>query len=163
MFHARAVHLSNARAYNLSLLIEILTYPSSIPTVGYNLKRVQEGRVTLKCWDLGGQPRFRTMWERYCRGTTAIIFVVDATDRTALPEARDELHALLAHHTLDGIPLLILGNKCDVPDALSNDELIKRLGLDDINRRELTCMLVSAKEERNLDVILKWLVGRASK
>jgi ADP-ribosylation factor-like protein 8 len=24
-------------------------------------------------WDLGGQPRFRSMWERYCRGVNAIV------------------------------------------------------------------------------------------
>ena len=24
-------------------------------------------------WDIGGQPRFRSMWERYCRGVTAIV------------------------------------------------------------------------------------------
>lgn len=24
-------------------------------------------------WDLGGQPRFRPMWERYCRGVNAIV------------------------------------------------------------------------------------------
>uniref|UniRef100_A0A0D3DJ12 Histone deacetylase n=1 Tax=Brassica oleracea var. oleracea TaxID=109376 RepID=A0A0D3DJ12_BRAOL len=27
---------------------------------------------TIKLWDLGGQPRFRTMWERYCRSVSAI-------------------------------------------------------------------------------------------
>ena len=24
-------------------------------------------------WDIGGQPRFRSMWERYCRGVNAIV------------------------------------------------------------------------------------------
>lgn len=24
-------------------------------------------------WDIGGQPRFRSMWERYCRGVSAIV------------------------------------------------------------------------------------------
>ena len=27
-------------------------------------------------WDLGGQPRFRSMWERYCRGVNAIVYAV---------------------------------------------------------------------------------------
>lgn len=34
----------------------------------------------MKMWDLGGQPRFRSLWERYCRGVQAIVFVVDAAD-----------------------------------------------------------------------------------
>jgi len=31
------------------------------------------GGLTIKLWDIGGQPRFRTMWERYCRGVNAIM------------------------------------------------------------------------------------------
>ena len=29
----------------------------------------------VQLWDIGGQPRFRSMWERYCRGVTAIVWV----------------------------------------------------------------------------------------
>lgn len=41
--------------------------------VGFNMRKVSKGNVTIKLWDLGGQPRFRTMWERYCRGVSAIV------------------------------------------------------------------------------------------
>jgi ADP-ribosylation factor-like protein 8 len=44
-----------------------------IPTVGFNLRKVSKGKVQIKMWDLGGQPRFRGMWERYCRGVNAIV------------------------------------------------------------------------------------------
>lgn len=45
-----------------------------IPTVGFNMRKVTKGNVSIKMWDIGGQPRFRTMWERYCRGVTAIVY-----------------------------------------------------------------------------------------
>lgn len=45
----------------------------TIPTVGFNMRKVNKGNVTIKFWDLGGQPRFRGMWERYCRGVSAIV------------------------------------------------------------------------------------------
>ncbi|RVX23115.1 ADP-ribosylation factor-like protein 8a [Vitis vinifera] len=45
-----------------------------IPTVGFNMRKVTKGNVTIKLWDLGGQPRFRTMWERYCRAVSAIVY-----------------------------------------------------------------------------------------
>ncbi len=35
-------------------------------------------------WDLGGQPRFRNLWERYCRGVQAIVYVVDSADLDGL-------------------------------------------------------------------------------
>ncbi len=67
-----------------------------IPTVGFNMKKVTRGNVTIKLWDIGGQPRFRSMWERYCRGVSAIVFVVDAADEQQFETARQELHDLVA-------------------------------------------------------------------
>jgi len=34
--------------------------------------------MLLQVWDIGGQPRFRSMWERYCRGVNAIVYVLSA-------------------------------------------------------------------------------------
>lgn len=39
------------------------------------MRKVAKGNVTIKLWDLGGQPRFRSMWERYCRAVSAIVYV----------------------------------------------------------------------------------------
>ncbi|MCJ1281760.1 hypothetical protein MMC26_001083 [Xylographa opegraphella] len=135
----------------------------SIPTVGFNMKKVQKGHVTLKCWDLGGQPRFRSMWERYCRNVNAIVYIVDAADKEALPIAGEELHALLDKPVLKGIPLLVLGNKSDLPEKLSVDQLIDALNLKDVTDRETSCYGISAKEETNLDAVLSWLIAKKSK
>ncbi|KAH7035013.1 ADP-ribosylation factor 1 [Microdochium trichocladiopsis] len=135
----------------------------SIPTVGFNMKRVQRGHVTLKCWDLGGQPRFRPMWERYCRGVDAIVFIVDIADVDLLPTAKDELHALMEQQSLEGIPLLVLGNKSDLANGISVDELIDTLDLRSIGHREVSCYGISAKEETNLDAVLQWLMKWANR
>ncbi|KAF8247550.1 P-loop containing nucleoside triphosphate hydrolase protein [Wilcoxina mikolae CBS 423.85] len=135
----------------------------SIPTVGFNMKRVQKGHVTLKCWDLGGQPRFRSMWERYCRGVNAIVFIVDSADTPSHPIAREELHSLLQKPILEGIPLLVLGNKSDLPDKIGVDELIISMNLEEITNREVSCYSISAKEETNLDAVLQWLIARANR
>jgi len=135
----------------------------SVPTVAFNKKEVKKGHVSIKCWDLGGQPRYRSMWERYCRGVNAIVFVVDAADKEAMPVANEELHTLLNKPTVEGIPLLILGNKSDLPGKLSVDDLIEALDLKKITRREISCYGISAKEETNLDAVLQWLVARSGK
>jgi len=135
----------------------------SIPTVGFNMKRVQRGHVTLKCWDIGGQPRFRTMWERYCRGVNAIVFIVDIADTRLIPQAKDELHALMSNETLLGIPLLVLGNKSDLPQRLSVDDLIAELDLKSIQDREVCCYGISAKEETNLDAVVQFLMKYANR
>lgn len=136
---------------------------SSIPTVGFNMKRVQRGHVTLKCWDIGGQPRFRNMWERYCRGVNAIVFIVDMAATDLIPQAKDELHALMANQSLLGIPLLVLGNKSDLPQRISVDELIDELDLKTIQDREVCCYGISAKEETNLDAVVQFLMKYATR
>jgi ADP-ribosylation factor-like protein 8 len=90
-------------------------------------------------------------------------YIVDAADKHALPIAREELHALLEKPVLDGIPLLVLGNKSDLPEKLSVDELIEALDLKSVSHREVSCYGISAKEETNLDAVLQWLIKRSSK
>lgn len=77
--------------------------------------------------------------------------------------AREELHVLLEKPALESIPLLVLGNKSDLPDHLSVDELIEELNLKAVTHREVSCYGISAKEETNLDAVLQWLIARASK
>ncbi|KAI0516297.1 hypothetical protein KFK09_008969 [Dendrobium nobile] len=129
-----------------------------IPTVGFNMRKVTKGNVTIKLWDLGGQQRFRTMWERYCRGVSAIIYVVDAADRDSIPIARSELHELLIKPSLSGIPLLLLGNKIDKSEALSKQAVVEQMGLELIKDREVCCYMISCKESINIDVVMDWLI-----
>jgi signal recognition particle receptor subunit beta len=75
------------------------------------------------------QPRFRSLWERYCRGVQAIVYVIDAADADSMDSAARELAALIEKPSLSSIPLLVLGNKNDLAEALTTQELIDRLGL----------------------------------
>ena len=92
-----------------------------------------------------------------------ISFIVDSADKEALPVAREELKLLLERASLEGIPLLVLGNKSDLPDHLSVDELIDAMELKTITHREVSCYGISAKEETNLDAVLQWLIARAKR
>ncbi|XP_077878709.1 ADP-ribosylation factor-like protein 8A isoform X2 [Ictidomys tridecemlineatus] len=98
-----------------------------IPTVGFNMRKITKGNVTIKLWDIGGQPRFRSMWERYCRGVSAIVYMVDAADQEKIEASKNELHNLLDKPQLQGIPVLVLGNKRDLPGALDEKELIEKI------------------------------------
>ena len=107
----------------------------TIPTNGFNYRRVRKGKVNINVWDLGGQERFRDSWEKYCRQADVIIFVVDSVDLATMDEARRNLHVLLDWPTLQGIPLLILGNKNDLDGALTEEELIEELNLRRVQNR----------------------------
>ncbi|KAI8823143.1 P-loop containing nucleoside triphosphate hydrolase protein [Fimicolochytrium jonesii] len=133
-----------------------------IPTVGFNMRKVTKGAVVMKLWDLGGQARFRSMWERYCRGVNAIVFVMDAADHDKIPAAKAELHQLLEKPLLADIPVLVLGNKNDLPNALGVDEVIEKLDLRSITNREVACYSISAKNSTNIDITMNWLIKHAT-
>ena len=89
-------------------------------------------------------------------------YIVDAADKDAMSIAKEELHGLLEKQVLDGIPLLVLGNKSDLPEKLSVDELIEALDMKSISHREVSCYGISAKEETNLDAVLQWLIKKTA-
>ncbi len=135
----------------------------TIPTIGLNTRKVTRGAVSIKLWDIGGQPRFRAMWERYCRGVNSIVFVVDAADPSTWPSAKESLKDLVTKPALSGIPLLVLANKSDVAEAVDERRIAAELELPLINDREVACYAISAKRVVNVDVVLNWLVRHAGK
>lgn len=52
---------------------------------------------------------------------------MDAADRDKLEASRNELHNLIDKPQLMGIPVLVLGNKRDLRNALDEKDLIDRM------------------------------------
>ncbi|KAA8547701.1 hypothetical protein F0562_004130 [Nyssa sinensis] len=105
--------------------------------------------------------RFHTTWELYCRGASAILYVVDAADRDSVPISKSELHDFLMKSSLNGIPLLVLGNKTDKSEALSKQALMDQLSLETITDREVCCYMISCKDSINIDAVIDWLINHS--
>lgn len=56
-----------------------------------------------------------------------IRYMVDAADHEKVEAARNELHNLLEKPQLAGIPVLVLGNKRDLANALDEKQLIEQM------------------------------------
>lgn len=67
------------------------------------------------------------------------MYVIDAADQEGLEQAKQEFHELLAKPSLASIPVLLLGNKNDLPGALSVEDLIDRLDLKVGTKADSTC------------------------
>ena len=55
---------------------------------------------------------------------------MDSSDVDRLELAKSELQEVMNSEELEGVPILVLGNKVDKQGALHEDDLRSRLGLD---------------------------------
>lgn len=99
--------------------------PTQMPTS----EELQIAGVNFKAFDLGGHEIARKVWKDYYARVDAIVYLVDAADRERFPESMRELNGLLSDDGLGTVPFLVLGNKIDLPYAVSEDELRHGLGL----------------------------------
>lgn len=101
----------------------------------------------------------RHLWQEYFVEVDGIIFVVDSADVDRLDEAKEELSLLLEENALEGVPFLVLGNKSDLPGAVSREELIGALGLDNYqgNERDIGVFSCSLVEQTGYQDGFKWL------
>ena len=89
------------------------------------------------------------------------MYMVDASDMEKIEASRNELHNLLEKPQLAGIPVLVLGNKRDLPEALDENGLIEKMNLNAITDREICCYSISCKEKDNIDITLQWLISHS--
>lgn len=123
--------LDNAGKTTLLNMLKVNRAQVYTPTIMPNTDELQMGNIKLKIFDLGGHETARRLWRDYFATVDAVVYIVDAVDRDRLPEARDELNSMLTEEDLQGVPILVLGNKIDAPMAASEQELSDALGLFD--------------------------------
>ena len=60
---------------------------------------------------------------------------MDSCDRERIDESREELEGILEEGNMKGVPIVVLANKQDMPNAMSPAQLIDNLGLRKYNGR----------------------------
>ncbi|KAI8885540.1 ARF/SAR superfamily [Backusella circina FSU 941] len=132
------------------------------PTVGLNIGRVDIKSSRINFWDLGGQKELHSIWERYYSECHAIVFVVDSTDPVRLEECRDTFERMITNDAVEGVPVLMLANKQDVPGALRVEEVkevFNKIAVK-LGARDSRVLPVSALEGNGVEEAIDWLVLR---
>lgn len=83
--------------------------------------------VVFTNFDLSGALQLRRVWREYLNEVTAIIFMVDSSDRGRFLEARVELNRLLFLEEIKNVPFLVLGTKIDNANSASETTLREAL------------------------------------
>lgn len=135
-----------------------LLEPPSQPTVGFNLESLQYRQHTLVIWDVGGQEKIRALWHHYFIQSQGLIFVLDSSDPSRIPEARKELQKLLHEPELKDAKLLVYANKQDVQNCLSVSNLVDMLDLSIGEDRQWHMQGCSASTGKGVYEGLDWLV-----
>ena len=106
---------------------------STIPTIGFNVETVSPcNGISFTVWDVGGQCKIRPLWKHYFEGCNGLIYVVDSTDSMRINEATEELNSILEDEAMHGVPVVIKANKQDLPNAMSCDQLVNKMGLSNL-------------------------------
>ncbi|CAM0947277.1 unnamed protein product [Alopecurus aequalis] len=87
---------------------------STVPTVGFNVEKVQYKNVAFTVWDVGGQEKLRPLWKMYLSNSDALIYVVDSLDRERIGDARQEFQTIIKDPLMANSIILILANKQDL-------------------------------------------------
>lgn len=129
-----------------------------VPTQGFNVKTITQDKISLVMWDIGGQATIRPYWQGYYSpDTSAIIFVIDSTDKDRMKEVEGELNTLLEEEKLTGVPMLIFANKQDLEGALSAKEISEELALVNVRDRAWQINACSAKTGEGLKEGMLWV------
>jgi len=106
-------------------------YHDSLLTVGtaFAAKRIliDDGygkqRVTLQIWDFGGEKRFRALLPRFCVGARGAMLAFDLNRFSTFLKLGEWLSLIRAN--TEGIPIILVGAKCDLQRAVSREEAIE--------------------------------------
>ncbi|KAJ1498011.1 ADP-ribosylation factor protein 3 [Coelomomyces lativittatus] len=138
------------------------TTPKVVPTIGLNIGQIQLHHLLLQFWDVGGQVDLHRIWEKYYSSVHAVVFLVDSTDRERLELVTVTFDKVIHNDALDGLPLLMLANKQDVPQAMRVEDikqhfnpLAMQLGARD--SKVLPCVALTGSGVREA---VEWLVLR---
>jgi len=108
----------------LSLLQGREVQKERVPTVGLEVEDSVLNGKKCSIWDLGGQKRFKFMWQDFLKGAGLAVIICDSTEKN-VKQTKEIFNRF--ERTL-GTKIIAIANKQDLPGRLSAQEVQKRLG-----------------------------------
>ncbi|BBN19015.1 protein MpARFB1 [Marchantia polymorpha subsp. ruderalis] len=132
---------------------------STVPTIGFNVEKVQYKNVEFTVWDVGGQEKLRPLWRHYFNNTDGLIYVVDSLDRERIDKAAAEFQTIVQDPLMRNSAILVFANKQDMKNAMSPAEVCESLGLYSLQNRRWHIQGTCAPKGEGLYEGLDWLAN----
>ncbi|KAF3321544.1 ADP-ribosylation factor [Carex littledalei] len=130
---------------------------STVPTIGFNVEKVQYKNVIFTVWDVGGQEKLRPLWRHYFSNTDGLIYVVDSLDRERIGKAKAEFQTIVNDPLMLNSVILVFANKQDMKGAMTPAEVCEGLGVYDLRNRTWHVQGTCALKGDGLYEGLDWL------
>eukprot|EP00035_Acanthoeca_spectabilis_P006506 m.125352 g.125352 ORF g.125352 m.125352 type:complete len:202 (+) comp13536_c0_seq5:254-859(+) len=129
------------------------------PTIGLNVGEVNKFGLKMVFWDLGGHVDLQCLWEKYYREVHAIVYVVDASAPDRLRDSKTAFDSMVDSRHADGLPILVLVNKCDIEGAMSISEVkeVFNESAPKLGVRDCKVLHASAVTGENVENAVSWL------
>jgi small GTP-binding protein len=137
---------------------EFRSFSSPTVAVDYRSKTIVVDGVSvqLNIWDTGGQERFGAIVRSYYRGANGVFVCFDMNDRASFVHAENWFSGVRDNDP--DVPIVLVGNKCDLPAEVDMDEIRAFAGATGMN-----FIAVSAKTGEGIDSAFLLLVEEALK
>ena len=93
---------------------------TTISTIGFNVETIDapgKPGAKLTVFDVGGTKQIRALWRHYFANLKGLVWFVDRSRPERYAESKEELMKVLADEELQGVPLLVMANKADLPGS----------------------------------------------
>ncbi|KAJ3433982.1 adp-ribosylation factor 2-like [Anaeramoeba flamelloides] len=130
---------------------------TTIPTIGFNVETVEYGSKNVIIWEVCGGDKIRPLWRHYLPGTQVLIWVVDSNDRARILESKYELNRLLSGEEHLLMPVVVVCNKQDLPNAMTPAQIVDHLDLLSWRKRNWFVQPTIAITGEGIYKVLDWI------
>jgi small GTP-binding protein len=102
-----------------------------VPTIGLGQKTLLYDDLQVTFYDLGGNSKFRSVWQRFYAELWGFLWVIDSSDENRFEESIQVLESVRSHRMMTDKPFVILLNKQDLAGAVNASDLRSKCNLGD--------------------------------
>ncbi|TKJ20063.1 MAG: hypothetical protein CEE43_13525 [Promethearchaeota archaeon Loki_b32] len=96
-----------------------------IPTITGEVATIKIGKLHFFLWDFAGQDQFDFLWEKFIRGSDAVLLMTDSTLENL---EKSKYFFLLVNKEVPYARLAVIANKQDLPEAMKVEDIERLMG-----------------------------------